>query len=933
MRPVPRGTPVLAGMIAGLVIGLVDGTWAAIAVGTEARGAVAAALLVAGVDGLLGASAGVVVELIARLALWGRRVRPTGLALAGAAVAVGLAATATTIVVAIATTERRNRFLAAGVVATAAFVAGVVGAALLAPLARLLSRRGRARGPTGGLDPGFMLLGPWTAISVGVVIMAAAIDLRSPFSWHRGTRTLIVVGIEAGLLPGLLFWAERLPLRMKAMVAAPAAIVLFGGSLLMFVIRYWSNHLRFIPWTHVGPAIAIVALAISALVAGARALNVRSPWRRVAVLCAGAAAMVLVTLATSESEIARKVTSAHAGLVGPVLAAARRALDRDHDGYPRLLGGGDCDDRDPNIHPGVLDFPDDGVDQDCDGKDASFALLTPGPFAPVPDTVPSDLNLLLITIDTVRADHLGCYGYGRKTSPQIDRLAAEGGLFLNGWAHAPSTRYSMPAIATGRWPSAITWDESIWWPRIAPGVPTLAEALKARGYFTAAFYSYDYFSPAEARGFERGVDEYRADRAVLHRAVNGPMESRGSSSREMADDAIAFFDTHREQKFFLWVHFYDPHLSYEPHGEVPSFGASRMDLYDGEIRFTDLHVGRVLDRLRALDLWKRTAIVVTGDHGEGFGEHGVTEHGFDLYAPQTKVPFIVRVPGLAARRITTPAGHIDLAPTLMNLARGSRPATFLGRSLVGDLSADPSSSPASSSGGTSRVTVFQEVTSERGKKRGLVTEDLHLIWNWTPDNTTECYDRSQDPDERRDIWGRSNDAACRVLKADLQGMVSALSVPQDVAQKLNASVFAPGDPVPAPTMPLEATIGDVVGVSGYALTPPEVTVSAREVELAIWFTCKNPISGGWRFFFHVMGPGGSFRNLDHIPVDGAMPPERWRPGQRVVDRVRIPFPPGAPRGTYQVIIGLFRGGDRLPITPASSSDGKNALRIAAIVVP
>ena len=219
--------------------------------------------------------------------------------------------------------------------------------------------------------------------------------------------------------------------------------------------------------------------------------------------------------------------------------------------------------------------------------------------------MPRDLNVLFLTIDTLRADHLGCYGYARPTSPNLDALAARSTLFENGWAHAPSTRYSMPALATGRWPSAIDWDESIWWPRMR-NPHTLAESLHALGYYTGGLFSFSYFALSDRRGFERGMDYYNADRAALHVAVNGPMESHGSSSREMADDAIAFLDAHKEQKFFLWLHFYDPHLSYEPHTEVPSFGSARADLYDGEIRFTDLHVGRVLEHLRALGIDGRT---------------------------------------------------------------------------------------------------------------------------------------------------------------------------------------------------------------------------------------------------------------------------------------------------------------------------------------
>ena len=244
-------------------------------------------------------------------------------------------------------------------------------------------------------------------------------------------------------------------------------------------------------------------------------------------------------------------------------------LDFDGDGYARALGGGDCDDSDPEVHPGALDIPGDGIDADCDGQDATDALPPPATMAELPASVPPDLNLLLVTIDTLRADHLGCYGYGRPTSPAIDALAAEGALFVNGWAHAPSTRYSMPAIATGRWPSAITWDESIWWPRLGRNMRTTAEALHDDGYFTAGMFSFNYFAIADHRGFERGMDLYRSDRAVLHVAVNGPMESRGSSSREMTDDAIAFVDAHKDHKFFLWLHYYDPHLSYEPHAGGP----------------------------------------------------------------------------------------------------------------------------------------------------------------------------------------------------------------------------------------------------------------------------------------------------------------------------------------------------------------------------
>ena len=689
------------------------------------------------------------------------------------------------------------------------------------------------------------------------------------------------------------------------------------------VARSWGDNLRFAPWVDidVGAAIGGVALVL------AWRVGPRLPRARGRVVGAAAGAFVVAVallLGVSASEPARKAGVARAGLVGPTLEAGRQLLDFDHDGYAGLLGGGDCDDHDPDIHPEAVDFPGDGVDSDCDGQDAVAGTPPAAVMAPVPASVPPDLDLVFITIDTLRADHLGCYGYARPTSPEIDRLAGEGTLFENGWAHAPSTRYSMPALASGRWPSAIEWDESIWWPRMGRGVRTLAEALHDDGYFTGGIFSFNYFAASDRRGFERGMDFYDTSRAALHVAVNGPMESRGTSSREVADDAIAFIDAHKDRKFFLWLHFYDPHLSYEPHADVPSFGSERMDLYDGEIRYTDLHLGRILARLKALGLWGRTAVVLTGDHGEGFGEHGVTEHGFDLYTAQTRVPFIVRVPGLPAQRVRVPVGHVDIPPTLVNLARGKAEPSFFGRSLVPELAG---AKPADED----TRWVFQEVTSERGKKRALVTAKRHLLWNWVPNDTTECYDRVADPAEVHDLWGRSDPGgACQQLKGELQRLVAALALPPGAAEKMARGVTPPGVTPPRPTHALDAMLGDQIQVRGYDVAP-EVVAPGGEVTVTTHFTAKKRLAAGWKLFFHLEGPGG-FRNMDHVPVEGLMPLERWRPGQSIRDTQHIPISPAGPPGTYTLYLGAFRAGAHLPVTPQSLADAAGRLRLGTFVV-
>jgi arylsulfatase A-like enzyme len=773
---------------------------------------------------------------------------------------------------------------------------------------------------------------PAALAGLGGAIFLALWKTRAPLHGHALAVRLDRVAVIAAFGPWLVAQATTARFRIAAPVAVAVGLLFFAAPAGAALAWAWSDNLRFAPWIDIAVGGAIAATAIGL----AFALGRRLPRRRSTRLLMAGGAIALaaaILLPVSASESARKAGAARTGLVAPLLVIGREALDFDHDGYARLLGGGDCDDDDPAIHPGAIDLPGDGIDQDCDGHDATIAVLAPASFAPVPDRVPRDLNLLFVTIDTLRADHLGCYGYARPTSPALDALAAQGTLFENGWAHAPSTRYSMPAIATGRWPSAIDWDESIWWPRMGRGMRTLAEALHDDGYFTGGLFSFSYFAPADRRGFERGMDFYNADRAALHVAVNGPVESRGSSSREIADDAIAFLDQHGTggRRFFLWLHFYDPHLSYEPHAEVPSFGGSRMDLYDGEIRFTDLHLGRVLEHLRQLGIYDRTAVIVTGDHGEGFGEHGITEHGFDLYTAQTKVPFIIRVPGLPAQRLTAPVGHVDLAPTLVNLARGQPEKSFLGRSLVPLLAGGaPETRPASTTQPAAGA-VFQEVSSERGKKRALVTASHHLLWNWLPNDTTECYDRRADPQEVHDLWGRAAaDGECIRLKRELQTLVSSLALPPGYAEKIARGIIPAGAPDPRPRIPLEARVGEQIRVIGADLAPAEVRPGG-EVTVTIYFESRARLADRWRLFFHLDGPGG-FRNLDHVPVEGLLPVESWRPGQRIRDVQRVVIPPSTPPGLYTLSMGAFRSTERLRVTPARLTDGHDRLRVGTFVV-
>jgi arylsulfatase A-like enzyme len=916
-----------AAILGGVAVGLADGIRAAAQARAPLLPFLACVVLTLGFDLIVAAAGGLLVALLLWLAAWGRAGRRGRIAAALGWLCAVAAPAGAAVAVVHATAARNNRFLAAGEVALASLVVAVA-AALLGPclgrlwglLPGLRAKAEQPARPFRATAAGILVLAPLAALVVEAVVLLLVWRTRAPLPKRMLAERATWVALTVAVLPFLLALASaRLP-RLRWWIAALLSALLFVVPAAVLIKLRWVQDFQFMAWNQVLVVVGLL-VATSGLTYWLLGRGLPRSWDRVVTLGLPCFAL-LAALTTSEYEPARKAAAARASLAGELIAQGQRLFDFDHDGYARLLGGGDCDDGDPGRNPGASDWPDDGVDQDCDGKDASAAALRSPPFQAVPEAVPAELKILFVTIDTLRADHVGAYGYRRPTTPNLDRLAKEGTVFLNGWAHAPSTRYSMPAIAASRWPSAIDWDESIWWPRIAPTQPLVAQVMKGLGYTTAAFYAYLYFNRSDQRGFERGVDYYDDSCGALHVNVNGPAESVGSSSRPMADKGIAFLRAHGQEKFFLWMHFYDPHLNFERHPEAPNFGSAQADLYDGEIWFADFHFGRVLDELRALGLWDKTAIIVVGDHGESLGEHGIVAHGYHLYTPHTKVPFVFRVPGLPAQRLRVPVGHVDLAPSMVNLARGAHVPSFLGRSLV-DLLAGKPSEPAPGP-------VFQEVSYEGNvKRRALVTANHHLIWNWTPDNTTECYDIFHDPGEMKDLWGRiQGEPACSVLKEDLRNRVALLSLPPGYADKIAFGL--PGQNPPPPAQPLDARLGEHLRVLGYDLEP-QTLPRGETATLVTHFELGGRLEPGWKLFFHLDGPGG-FRNLDHVPVEGAYPMERWRAGQRIRDRLSITFTQAMPPGAYTVFVGLFKGSARAPITPASSGDGRDRLRLATITV-
>jgi choline-sulfatase len=292
-----------------------------------------------------------------------------------------------------------------------------------------------------------------------------------------------------------------------------------------------------------------------------------------------------------------------------------------------------------------------------------------------------NLNLLVITLDTTRADRLGAYGLADAGTPALDRLAREGALFRHATSSAPLTLPSHSSIFTGRFPPAHgVRDNGGFF--LDPKEQTLAETLKDSGFTTAGFIA-AYVLDAKwgiDQGFTKYVDDFDLSkyRAISLGAIQRP-------ANEVVDHALEWLratPVTPASPFFAWVHLYDPHTPYEAPEPYKSTFAGKP--YQAEIAFTDAQVGRLISFLEERQLLEHTVVVVAGDHGESLGDHGEQAHGFFIYESVMRVPFIVRAPiaAMRGRVVDDPVRLVDIMPTALELLGVPSPAPMDGRSLV-----------------------------------------------------------------------------------------------------------------------------------------------------------------------------------------------------------------------------------------------------------
>jgi arylsulfatase A-like enzyme len=381
------------------------------------------------------------------------------------------------------------------------------------------------------------------------------------------------------------------------------------------------------------------------------------------------------------------------------------------------------------------------------------------------------LNVLLVTIDTLRADHLGAYGYERATSPRIDALASRGVLFEQAYTYWPKTRGSFVALLTGRLAAQSGYGKSH--PRLIDFNPTLASVLQDAGYDTTAVV--DNPNVAASLGYSKGFARYREtwEEAALASEVD--------RSRAISRDAVSYLRAaSADHPFLLWLHYVNPHAPYEPpapfdaafldaqaargpvlqavngfHGGVAREWAKAartlgfyVAQYDGEIAAVDAEVGHVLEALERSAVRDQTLVLLASDHGESLGEHDYFfDHGENLFDPSLRIPLVLAGPGIErGRRSSELASTLDIVPTLLDALKVSYPPDLAGVSLLGAARGEP---------------LARQRLPGQNDRNLLAAWDRRFKLVATPNESGSSYalyDRELDPGETRDVGPANADA-------------------------------------------------------------------------------------------------------------------------------------------------------------------------------
>jgi choline-sulfatase len=374
-----------------------------------------------------------------------------------------------------------------------------------------------------------------------------------------------------------------------------------------------------------------------------------------------------------------------------------------------------------------------GVEKDA----TTSARLGDGDAASAsPTGPPPDLNVLLITIDALRAD-MPWAGYERPIAPNLTLLEKRAVSYTHAYSLSSYTSMSIGGFLGGRYPGEMKRDGYFF--GTYRDNQMFPELLQAAGVKTLAAHAHLYFKKGAA-GFDRGFDVYEIVPGLKWNPNTD--ENITSPQSEKLAESILGDPANTSGRFFAWFHFLDPHDQYMKHPDLEPYGKKARDLYDGEVTFTDRYIAKLLEFVGHQSWAGRTAIIVTADHGEVFGEHGVFRHGFELWQPLIRVSWMFVLPGVAPRHIDVNRSHIDLAPTILDLM-GVSPQGMEGKSLVAELYGK--SEPEARD-----VIVDLPRTSDSDRRRAIIHDHYKLI-AFGDDTNFQVFDLDADPEESQSL--------------------------------------------------------------------------------------------------------------------------------------------------------------------------------------
>jgi arylsulfatase A-like enzyme len=437
------------------------------------------------------------------------------------------------------------------------------------------------------------------------------------------------------------------------------------GPLFLAAVAVATAYLFLPPALAIAPAAACVGFAVGPAVAQQLRLPVFRTRRAVLQLVAGAGVLLGVALVTFDRipEAVQLAPLARAPYTAVFVTGLRRLFDRDHDGYSAILNGGDCDDTNASKHPGSVDIPDNGIDENCSGQDA-HKYVAPAQVPPRDPAAPPLRNsVILVHIDALRPDHVSFVGYKRHTTPKIDQFREGATWFKNAYTPAPSTRFAMAGMFTGLEVQRIPQRRGhVIDFTLLPEAVTLAERLAPLGYDRVGYtlsYVLQHITDV-GQGFRVWETPW---------PINDWEASYHTSAEQTTAAAIKYLDgapTDGSKPYLLFLHYACTHDPYIKHSAW-DYGNADVDLYDSALSYCDDQLGKLFAAVDARPDKDKTAIFVFSDHGELFGEHSLAKHGNSIYQPDVKILLLARVPGGKVSTIEAPTSLTDLYPTVEEL--------------------------------------------------------------------------------------------------------------------------------------------------------------------------------------------------------------------------------------------------------------------------